>query len=120
MLAGRFYGWLWVDPLMGIVGGLVIARWSWSLMRGAGAVLLETVPDPAVAARIKETIEADGDRVADLHLWRVGPDHMAAIVSLVSDRPRDPAHYKAVLNDVIPLSHLTVEVHRCAPLREAA
>ena len=78
LLAGRSYGWVWMDPLMGIVGAIVIARWSWGLLRDAGAVLLDTVPDEALSERIREKLEIDGDRIADLHLWRVGPGHAAA------------------------------------------
>ncbi len=113
LLTGKFYGWLWVDPLMGIVGGIVIARWSWGLLRGAGAVLLDTIPDKSLADRIRQTLEQGGDRLTDLHLWRVGPGHMAVIVSLVSDRPSAPEHYKVKLAGLAQLSHVTVEVHPC-------
>jgi cation diffusion facilitator family transporter len=113
LLGGRLYGWFWMDPLMGIVGGAVIARWSWGLLRGAGAVLLDTMPDSALSHRIRQILEQGGDRVSDLHLWRVGPGHMAVIISLVSDRPRAPDHYKAKLSGMSQLSHVTVEVHPC-------
>jgi cation diffusion facilitator family transporter len=113
LLAGRFYGWFWMDPLMGIVGGIVIARWSWGLMRGAGAVLLDTIPDRTLMEQIRSLLEKGEDRVADLHLWRVGPGHMAAIVVLVSDDPRAPEHYKTKLLALEQLSHVTVEVHAC-------
>lgn len=119
LLAGRFYGWLWMDPLMGIVGVIVIARWSWGLLRDAGAVLLDTVPDKALLERIRSTLEDGGDRVSDLHLWRVGPGHLAAIVSLVSDRPLAPDFYKAKLSKLTQLSHLTVEIHPCERERTA-
>lgn len=120
LLAGRFYGWLWMDPLMGIVGGVVIGRWSWGLLRGAGAVLLDTMPDKALAEQIRHALENDGDRVSDLHLWRVGPGHMALIVSVVSDRPRSPGYYKDKLSGLPRLSHVTVEVHGCDHARQAA
>jgi cation diffusion facilitator family transporter len=120
LLAGRFYGWLWMDPLMGIVGGVVIARWSWGLLRGAGAVLLDTVPDSALSERIRHTLEQGGDRVSDLHLWRIGPGHMAVIVSVVSDRPQAPGYYKAKLQGLSQLSHVTIETHRCEHVRQAA
>jgi len=113
LLAGRFYGWAWMDAVMGIVGGIMIARWSWGLLRDSGAVLLDTVPDPGLADSIRGRIETGGDRIADLHLWRVGPGHAAAIVSLVSDRPEPPAAYKARLDGLPGLSHVTVEVNRC-------
>ena len=118
--AGRFHGWPWMDPLMGIVGGIVIARWSWGLLRGAGAVLLDTLPDPALSEKIRHTLERNGDRVSDLHLWRIGPGHMALIVSIVSDRPQAPDLYKAKLQDLPWLSHVTVEIHRCEHAQQAA
>jgi cation diffusion facilitator family transporter len=110
LLVGRFYGWVWMDPLMGIVGAVVIARWSVGLLRGAGAVLLDTVPDEDLAATIRSRLESDGARVADLHLWRVGPGHMALIASIDTADPRPPAHYRARLAGLAPLSHVTVEV----------
>ena len=120
LLAGALYGWVWMDPLIGIVGALVIARWAWQLMRSAGAVLVDAVPDRRLVQRIRSLLEHDGDRVVDLHLWRVGPGHAAAVVSVVSDRPRSPAEYKASLAEVAELSHITVEVHRCQPHAEPA
>lgn len=113
LLAGRLYGWAWMDALMGIVGGVMIARWSWGLLRDSGAVLLDAVPDPGLADSIRGRLETGGDRIADLHLWRVGPGHAAAIVALVSDRPLPPAQYKARLAALPGLSHVTVEVNRC-------
>jgi cation diffusion facilitator family transporter len=110
LLSGRFYGWWWMDPLMGIVGGIVIARWSWGLLRGAGAVLLDTVPDPRLVERIHRSLEQGDDRVTDLHVWRIGPGHLAVIASVVSDQPREPDHYKARLAGWPQLSHVTVEV----------
>ncbi|MBW8725903.1 MAG: CDF family Co(II)/Ni(II) efflux transporter DmeF [Inquilinus limosus] len=113
LLAGRLYGWAWMDALMGIVGGVMIARWSWGLLRDSGAVLLDAVPDPGLAEAIRGRLETGGDRIADLHLWRVGPGHAAAIVALVSDRPLPPAQYKARLGGLAGLSHVTIEVNRC-------
>ena len=110
LLAGRAYGWVWMDPIMGIVGSIVIARWSWTLMRDAGAVLLDTLPDEDLHAHIAGRIEEEGDRLADFHLWRVGPGHMAAILSIETDRPEPPAYYKQKLAGLPQLSHLTVEV----------
>jgi cation diffusion facilitator family transporter len=120
LIAGRAYGWLWMDPLMGIVGALVIARWSAGLMRDAGAILVDVVPDRTLAEDIRRALERDGDRVSDLHLWRVGPGHLALIVSLVADRPRAPDDYKARLSTFPRLSHVTVEVQPCSTDRRAA
>jgi len=113
LTAGRFLGWVWMDPVMGLVGMGVILNWSWSLVRISGRVLLDMRPE-GIAQEIAERLEADGgDRIADLHLWRVGPGHHAAIVSIVSDRPEPPAAYKARLADIAGLSHLTIEVLAC-------
>jgi hypothetical protein len=113
LLAGRLYGWIWMDPLMGIVGAAVIAAWSWGLLRSSGVVLLDVVTDATFADHIRERMEVGDDRVADLHLWRVGPGHSAAIVSVVCDQPQPPGVYKARLEGMPGLSHVTVEVHRC-------
>ena len=111
LLTGRFFGWTWMDPVMGIVGALVIAHWSLRLLRNAGAVLLDTVVDPQLAARIRAKLEVGGDRISDLHLWRVGPGHAALIASIVSDQPQSPESYKARLAGLAGLSHITIEVH---------
>jgi cation diffusion facilitator family transporter len=109
----RALGWVWLDPAMGLVGMLVILNWSWGLMREAGTVLLDMRPE-AIARAIAERLEGvGGDRIADLHLWRVGPGHHAAVVSLVCDRPEPPAYYKARLADIAGLSHVTIEVQPC-------
>jgi cation diffusion facilitator family transporter len=113
LIVGRTLGWVWMDPLMGIVGALVIARWSWGLVRDTGAVLLDTVTDSSLSDAIRRRLEHGTDRVSDLHLWRVGPGHVAVIVSVVSDQPLAPEHYKARLSDFPQLSHVTVEVHPC-------
>lgn len=113
LLAAWGYGWTWLDPAIGLLGALVIAHWSWRLIRDAGAVLLDAAPDAELAASIRDRLERDDDRIADLHVWRVGPGHHAAIVSLVSDSPRPVDDYKMRLADLTRLSHVTVEVHRC-------
>jgi cation diffusion facilitator family transporter len=112
LLAAREFGLVWIDPLMGIVGAGVIANWSFGLIKAAGAVLLD-MRAPELTAAVRERLEVNGDRVADLHLWRVGPGHMAAVVSVVSDGPQPPASYKARLAGLTGLSHVTVEVQPC-------
>ncbi|EJT06985.1 CDF family Co(II)/Ni(II) efflux transporter DmeF [Rhizobium sp. CCGE 510] len=112
---GSLYGWLWLDPLMGIVGGLVIANWSWSLLKSAGSVLLDVVPHgETLPKEIREAIETEEDRITDLHVWQVGPGHHAAIVAVVTSEPREPAFYKGRLSALTELSHVTVEVTRAA------
>jgi cation diffusion facilitator family transporter len=107
LLAGRFLGWVWLDPIMGIVGGIVIGRWSWSLMRETAAVLLDT-NDRHVADEVQELVEAPGDaRLIDLHVWRIGPEAHAAIVSVSAGV--DSAEIRNRLKPVHELAHLTVE-----------
>lgn len=120
LLAGLLYGWVWMDPLVGIVGAGVIAVWSWGLIRSSGAVLLDVVPNPELARQIRLRLEVGGDRVADLHLWRVGPGHTAAIIAIVSEAPQPPPAYKAKLDGLEGLSHVTVEVHPCRHAASAA
>ncbi|MBV1692226.1 CDF family Co(II)/Ni(II) efflux transporter DmeF [Novosphingobium sp. G106] len=109
LLTGRYLGWVWMDPVMGIVGAVVIARWSWSLMRDTAAVLLDRTDDH-VADEVRELVETPGDaRIADLHVWRVGPDAHAAIVSVVADRGVTGAVIRSRLVSVHELAHLTVE-----------
>jgi cation diffusion facilitator family transporter len=113
LVAGRQLGWLWMDPLMGIAGACVIANWSWGLVRGAGGVLLDLRLDGTLVAEINERLQRNGDLVSDLHLWRVGPGHAAAVIAVVSDRPDPPSAYKARLAGISGLSHVTVEVEPC-------
>jgi cation diffusion facilitator family transporter len=121
LLAARFYGWVFMDPLMALVGVCVILSWSVGLMRSAGMVLLDMVPDRHLAGAIRKRLEIGEDRVSDLHLWRLGPGHVGVIVSVVSDRPQAPAAYKERLAGIEGLSHVTVEVHACeAHPRKAA
>lgn len=120
LIAGMVFGWIWMDALMGVVGAVVIARWSWGLIRDTGAILLDTVPNRALSRGILTALEVDGDKVSDLHLWRIGPGHLAAIISLVSDCPKTPDFYKAKLARMSELSHITVEVYPCEQDRIAA
>ncbi|NTF41321.1 CDF family Co(II)/Ni(II) efflux transporter DmeF [Rhizobium rhizogenes] len=111
LLLGSRFGWTFLDPLMGIVGGLVILQWSWSLLRASGAILLDFIPvGEDLPDEIREAIETGEDRITDLHVWQVGPGHHAAIVAVATPMSRDPAFYKARLADIHELSHVTVEV----------
>jgi Co/Zn/Cd efflux system component len=88
----------------------VIASWSYGLIRDTGAILLDMNPDRHLASKLRGAIEQEGDRLQDLHLWRVGPGHLAAIVSVVTSEQRDPQYYRRRLARFKILSHLTVEV----------
>jgi cation diffusion facilitator family transporter len=105
--------WVWTDPVVGIVGSLVIASWAYGLIRDSGAVLLDVAADKDLETVIRDRIETKGDRVTDLHLWQVGPGHCAAVISVISDNPLPPATYKRRLGGLKRLCHVTVEVERC-------
>jgi Co/Zn/Cd efflux system component len=123
LLLARAFGWLWMDPLAGIAGACVIASWSFGLIRDTGAILLDMNPDRRMATNLKQTIEVDGDRVADLHLWRLGPGHLGAIVCVDTTHGHGSDYYRAKLARFSSLSHLTIEVRslltRATPLTGA-
>lgn len=107
LLAGRYLGWVWLDPVMGIVGGIVIAIWSWNLLRDTSAVLLDT-SDPHLEAEIRDEVERPGDaRIFDLHVWRVGPGAHAAIVAFAGAASTEAVRQR--LTAVHELQHVTVE-----------
>ena len=108
------FGWLWMDPLAGMIGAAVIVSWSWTLIRDTGAVLLDMAPDRDTMQSIRRAVETAGDRLTDLHVWRLGPGHLGVIVAVKTDAPRDAAFYRARLADVPALSHVTIEVQHSA------
>lgn len=108
----RIFGWLWMDPLAGIIGACVIASWSYGLIRDTAAILLDMNPDELVTQQVRRAIEAEGDRVADLHLWRLGPGHLGAIIAVATSTPREPGDIRNRLAAIPSLSHVTVEVER--------
>jgi cation diffusion facilitator family transporter len=112
LLFGRFLGWSWMDPVVGLAGAIVIAAWSYTLIRDTGAVLLDMNPDRSMAARMREMIEIDGDRLTDLHLWRLGPGHLGAILCVATQRQRGPEYYQSLLRRFRALSHVTVQIQK--------
>ncbi len=114
LFTGKAFGWVWMDPIMGIVGAVIISRWSYGLLVDTGRVLLDRDVNPEAVEEIRSIIEADSDnRVSDLHVWRVGTHHLSAIVSIVTHFPKTPDHYKKLLNDYNEIKHVTVEVNPC-------
>lgn len=112
LVLARVFGWMWMDPIAGIVGACVIASWSYGLIRDTGAILLDMTPDKPMADKVRQTIEDAGDEVADLHLWRLGPGHVGAIVSVITRQARGPGYYRSQLAAFPSLSHLTIEVQQ--------
>lgn len=114
LLAGKYIGWNWLDPVMGIVGSAVITSWAYGLLKETGPILLDASIEEDYQRAIQETIENDADnRVSDIHVWKVGANHYAAIISLVTHYPSNMEHYKNLLRDFHKLSHITIEVHEC-------
>jgi cation diffusion facilitator family transporter len=113
LLLGRAYGWFWADPVMGIVGAIVISRWSWGLIRDTGGVLLDRTPDGGhLASEVRNAIESDTDEITDLHIWQVGPGYYSVIVSVASTAPRSTYEYKSLLGGIDHVAHTTVEVNK--------
>jgi cation diffusion facilitator family transporter len=107
-------GWNWMDPVVGLIGAVVIAAWAYTLIRDTSAILLDMNPDRRMTEGMRAVIETDGDRLIDFHLWRLGPGHLGAILCVATQQPqRDAAYYQSLLTRFRALSHVTVEVqHR--------
>jgi cation diffusion facilitator family transporter len=114
LVVARELEWLWIDAAMGIIGAAVISNWALALVRAAGAVLLDIRPNAELVRAVRECLERGSDRVADLHLWRVGPGHNAVVATIVSHDPQAPNFYKGRLANLPGLSHVTIEVEQCA------
>ncbi len=104
------FGWNWMDPVVGLIGAVVIAAWAYTLICDTSAILLDMNPDRKMTERIRAIIETDGDRLTDFHVWRVGPGHLAAILSVETQQQRGPDYYQSQLRRFRALSHVTVEV----------
>ncbi len=114
LTAGKFWNWVWLDAMMGIVGAVIISKWAWGLLQDTAKILLDRDFDSQVVERIHQLIESDADnRIADLHLWKIGAHQLAAIISLVTHFPNPPEHYKQLLAPIHDLVHITVEVIHC-------
>ncbi len=114
LLGGKYFGLNWLDPLMGIVGTLIISHWAIGLVKQSAPVLLDASINDKQRTAIRQTIEQDGDnQVADIHIWKVSGNDYAAIISLVTHQPRHTDHYKALLSDFRQLAHITIEVNEC-------
>jgi cation diffusion facilitator family transporter len=113
LFAGKYLGWVWMDPVMGIVGSGVVAQWSWGLLRDTSNILLDRTPQTDLAAEIRKAVETDGNAaITDLHIWQVGVGQYYAIVSIAARDPKTPEHYQDLLSEHEELRHVTVEIHR--------
>jgi cation diffusion facilitator family transporter len=110
LLAGKYLGWNWLDPAMGIIGAMLVARWSLGLLRTTSRILLDRQGPSKLRASVVQSIEEGGDEVADLHLWSIAPGRYCLVLSVVTDRSRSPAYYRQTLPSTASLSHVTVEI----------
>ncbi|WP_055075088.1 CDF family Co(II)/Ni(II) efflux transporter DmeF [Pseudanabaena sp. 'Roaring Creek'] len=114
LCAGKFLGWVWLDAIMGIVGAVVIARWSYGLARETGSILVDGGIDNSVKQAIAKAIEEDSDnQITDLHVWNVSQNHLSVTIALVTHYPQQPAYYKELLQHIPSLSHVLIEVNQC-------
>ena len=114
LFAGKFLGWVWMDAFMGLVGAGVITKWAYGLVGDTSAILLDGSVDKKIELDIVATIEEDADnRIADLHIWYINQDRLAATISLVTHYPQAPEYYKSLLNHIPSLAHVLVEVNHC-------
>jgi cation diffusion facilitator family transporter len=114
LITGKYFGWVWMDPIMGIVGAIVILKWAYSLVTQTGKILLDYNADKDFMTKIKAILESESDtRLADIHAWKLGSEKYAAIISIVTHYPKAPDYYKGLLKSLIDIAHLTIEVHTC-------
>lgn len=114
LMSGKYFGWNWLDPVVGIVGAIIITRWSYGLLKQTSPILLDGSIDQGYQLEIRKAIEKDSDnRISDIHIWKVSASHYAAIISLVTHFPKPAECYKELLRDFHKLSHVTIEVHGC-------
>ena len=116
LFSGKLFGWAFLDPVMGVVGGLLISRWAWSLLRNTGKILLDGNAGEDIRSEIRKSVESDNDsRIIDLHAWRIGSAEVAAIVSVATAADRTAEEYQDRINQSTNVNHLSVEVHPCRP-----
>ena len=114
LAGGLWLGWRWLDPVVALVGAAVIGQWAWGLLRSTSRALVDATAEAPLRQAVAAAIESDGDaKLADLHVWQVGPQAWTAVLSVVADHPASPAVYRSRLAALASLRHVTVEVHRC-------
>ncbi|HEB28139.1 MAG TPA: cation transporter [Porticoccus sp.] len=121
LLTAKYFGLIWMDPAMGIVGALLVARWSYGLLGSTSTVLLDRQASEKLREKIREVAEADGDtRVTDLHVWSIGPEIYSAQISVVANNPATPIEYKARIPAAFGLVHISIEIHKYSDLEYTA
>lgn len=114
LLAAKYFGFIWMDPAMGIVGAILVSLWSVGLLRTTSGILLDQQGPKGIQHKIRECIEKDQDsKVADLHLWSVGPNIYAVVIAIVAHEPATPDEYKARIPKNLGLEHISIEIHEC-------
>ena len=115
LTAGKFLGWSWLDPVMGIVGSVIVSVWAYGLVRDSSGILLDRTPECSdLPDEIRRAVESDGDsRISDLHVWQVGTGRFAAIVCIVGHDPKPADTYREMFREHEELVHVTIEVQRC-------
>lgn len=114
LISGKFWGWLFLDPVMGVVGGILIARWAWGLLRSSAFILLDGNGDKGIRDAVINAIESDGDStVGDLHIWPINSNALAAAITVVTKGNRNPPDYGTRLSHIARLKHMTIEIHNC-------
>jgi cation diffusion facilitator family transporter len=121
LLAGKFFGWSWLDPVVGVVGSAVVFSWAYTLLRDTSGILLDRTPASTdLLEEIRRAIESDGDSlITDLHVWQVGAGVFAAIVAIVAHQPKSAETYRQLLKEHEELVHVTIETHLCPEQGEA-
>ena len=114
LLGAAYFGWLWLDPAVGLIGAVVVTWWSIGLLRDGSHMLLDRAAPALMIRRLRHAIEGDSDnRLADLHIWSIGPGIFAAALSVVTHHPKLPDYYKALVPDDLGIRHITIEVNLC-------
>lgn len=115
LLTAKYFGLIWMDPAMGIVGAILVARWSLGLLRTTSGVLLDKQGPESIQHGIRDSIERDDDsEVADLHLWSIGPNIYTAVIAVVAQQPATPEQYKKRIPKNLGVAHISIEIHECS------
>ena len=120
LTGGKFFGWSWLDPVVGLVGSGVVFSWAYNLLRDTSGILLDRMPVSSdLPDEIRRTVESDGDSiVSDLHVWQIGTGKFAAVVSIVAHEPKTSEDYRDLLREHDELVHLTIETQVCRERHE--